>query len=88
MFIITTPPPPHIIYFLISIEIFPVVYYSMKYDHLKKEMGLLQLQIISDCYFLQFSLIMKLKTKLLIRIRNSVQNVYIVTIGCDSVPHE
>ena len=47
----------------------------------KKQLGLLQLHVISECYFLQFSKIIKFQQMLLTRIRNSVQNAYSVTHG-------
>ena len=52
----------------------------------KKRLGLIQLQIISECYvyFLQFSKIIKFQRLVLTKIQNLVQIVYIVIYGsCD-----
>ena len=52
----------------------------------KKELGLIQLQIISECYvyFLQFSKIIKFQRLVLTKIQKLVQIVYIVIYGsCD-----
>ena len=60
----------------------------MKYDHLKKkQLGLNQLQIISECYmyFLQFSKIMKIKKNVNDKNTKCGENVYIINhVSCES----
>ena len=54
-----------------------MVYYTMKYDHLKAGVA------TSECYFLKFSKIMKFQRMLLTRIRNSLPKVKILqTVTC------